>query len=124
MPRTDPERNAVSRVEDLRSTVRGAVLAPSDPGYDAARKVHNGMVDRQPAMIVRCSGVADVMRALDFGVSHGLPIAVRSGGHGLPGYAVCDGGVMIDLSVFSAVTVDPVNKTARAGRRHVGPVRS
>lgn len=114
MPRTDPERNAVSRVEDLRSTVRGAVLVPSDPGYDAARKVHNGMVDRQPAMIVRCSGVADVMRALDFGVSHGLPITVRSGGHGLPGYAVCDGGVMIDLSGFSAVTVDPVNKTARA----------
>jgi FAD/FMN-containing dehydrogenase len=63
------------------------------------------------------------MRALDFGVSQGVPIAIRSGGHGLPGYAVCDGGVMIDLSGFSAVTVDRMNKIARARRRHVGAVR-
>jgi FAD/FMN-containing dehydrogenase len=100
--------------DDLRARMRGAVLTPSDDGYDSARSIHNGMIDRRPAAIVRCGGVADVMRAIEFGVEQRLPVSIRSGGHGLPGFAVCENGVMIDLSGMAAVTVDPAKKVARA----------
>lgn len=101
-------------LETLQSVMRGRVLGAGDEGYDTARKIHNGMIDRHPAAIARCAGVADVKRSLEFSLDNALPVSIRSGGHGLSGYAVCDGGVMIDLSDMTAVSVDPAAKTVRA----------
>lgn len=101
--------------EDLARTVRGRVIRPEDPGYDEARRVWNGMIDRRPALIVECEGTADVIAALEFAGRNGLPISARGGGHGFSGKAVCDDGVVIDLSAMSAVQVDQKAKTARVG---------
>lgn len=100
------------RIDALRASLRGSVLVPGDEGYGTVRSIHNGMIDRHPAVIARCSGVADVKRALEFSVGQGLPVSVRAGGHGLPGFAVCEGGVI--LSGMAAVTVDPARKVGRA----------
>jgi len=93
--------------EALRSTLRGELLEPGSPAYDAARVVWNGMIDRRPALIARCRNAADVVASVNHARSHGLAIAVRSGGHNVAGYAVCDGGLMIDLSLMNAVRVAP-----------------
>ncbi len=108
---------AVSLVPDdfrqLQSAVRGRVLLPGADGYEDARRVVNGMIDRKPAAIVRCAGVADVKAALAHGIERALPISIRCGGHSVPGFAVCEGGVMIDLSGMSSVRVDPGARRAR-----------
>jgi FAD binding domain/Berberine and berberine like len=101
-------------IEQLKGHLRGDLLCPGDEHYDSARTIHNGMIDRRPALIVRCVGVADVMAAVTFARSNNLVVAVRGGGHGVPGFAVCDGGLMIDLTRMKAVRVDPVGRTARA----------
>jgi len=101
-------------IEQLQGRLRGELLSPSHEHYESARKIHNGMIDRRPALIVCCAGVADVMTAVTFARDHNLVVAVRGGGHGVPGFAVCDGGLMIDLSRMKSVRVDPVNRTARA----------
>jgi FAD/FMN-containing dehydrogenase len=101
-------------IEQLKGRLRGELLCPGDDHYDSARTIHNGMIDRRPALIIRCAGVADVMTAVAFARSHHLVVAVRGGGHGVPGFAVCDGGLMLDLSRMKAVRVDPVARTARA----------
>jgi len=101
-------------LEELRSELRGPVIGPADPDYETARKVHNGMIDKRPAVIARCTGVADVMAALQFGLAHGLPIAVRGGGHNVAGKAVCDDGIVIDLSGMKGMRIDPVTRVARA----------
>jgi FAD/FMN-containing dehydrogenase len=88
------------------------MLLPDDPEYDAARGIWNGMIDRRPSVIVRCHGVADVIAAVNFARDHGLLVAVRGGGHGVAGHAVCDGGMMIDLSNMRAVRVDPAARRA------------
>jgi len=98
----------------LRAQIAGSVLLPSDAGYEEARRVHNGMIDRRPALIVRCHGTADVRAAVRFGREHGLEIAVRGGGHNVAGNAVCDGGIVIDLSAMRGVHVDPQGRRARA----------
>ena len=90
------------------------VIGPDDPGYDITRKVHNGMIDKRPAVIARCTGVADVMAALQFGIEHDLPIAVRGGGHNVAGKAVCDDGIVIDLSPMKGMRVDPARRLAQA----------
>ncbi|MFB3922325.1 MAG: FAD-binding oxidoreductase [Terriglobia bacterium] len=102
------------KLEGLKAGLRGPLLVPGDEGYEAARKIHNGMIDRHPAAIVRCAGVADVMRAVNFAREHELLVSVRGGGHGIAGFAVCDGGMMIDLSQMRGVRVDPAARTARA----------
>ena len=99
----------------LRARIRGAVLGPGEPGYDAARRVFNAMVDRRPALIARCAGAADVSAAVTFAREHRLPLSVRGGGHGVTGAAICDGGLTIDLSGMRGVRVDPRHHTARAG---------
>jgi FAD/FMN-containing dehydrogenase len=104
----------VSKVDSLKSTLRGHLLRAGDDGYDTARRIHNGMIDRRPAMIVRCAGVADVKRALEFSRENGLPVSIRCGGHGLAGFAVCNDGVMIDLEQMTSVRVDPASQTASA----------
>jgi len=103
-----------SVLAELRDDVRGQVVGPHDPEYDTARKVHNGMIDKRPAVIVHCTGVADVRTALRWGLDQGLPVAVRSGGHNVAGKAVCDDGIVIDLSRMKGMRVDPVRRVARA----------
>jgi FAD/FMN-containing dehydrogenase len=99
----------------LQARMRGLVIDPSDPGYASARRVWNGAVDRHPAMIACCQDTADVVTAVGFGRAHDLPIAVRAGGHGVAGRAVCDGGLVIDLRALSQVRVDPRQQLALAG---------
>src|SRR5437763_4217285 len=105
------EEAAVQQVAD---GLRGPLLRPGDAGYDEARRVWNGMIDRRPALIARCAGVADVMQAVRFGRTHRLLLSVRGGGHNITGNAVCEAGLMIDLSPMKSVRVDPVKRTARA----------
>jgi FAD/FMN-containing dehydrogenase len=104
-----------SNVELLRTTTTGTVLLPGDPGYDEARSVWNGAIDRRPAVIVRCSGPDDVAAALRYAQGAGLEVTVRGGGHGYWGAAVRDGGLMVDLSPIRHVVVDPVARRARVG---------
>jgi FAD/FMN-containing dehydrogenase len=99
-------------VEELRQSVRGTIVVPGDAEYDGARAVWNGMIDRRPALVVRCGGVADVVAAVQFARSQGLEIAVRGGGHSLPGFSTTDGGVVIDLSRMRGVTVDAAARRA------------
>lgn len=95
------------QIEAFRSQLRGELLEPASAAYDAARMVWNGMIDRRPALIARCKNAADVAASINFARNHGLVIAVRSGGHNVAGYAVCDGGLMIDLSAMNGVHVLP-----------------
>jgi hypothetical protein len=108
-PRTTPPTAAV---DALKVTVLGTVVAPDDPEYDAARAVWNAMIDRRPALIVRCKATADVMDAVRFAREHALPISIRGGGHNVAGHAVAEGGLMIDLSGMRAVRVDPQARRA------------
>jgi FAD/FMN-containing dehydrogenase len=100
-------------VENLQSSLRGETLTQQDDGYDAARAVWNAMIDRRPRLIVRCKGTADVIDAVNFARDQNLPIAIRGGAHNVAGHAVCDGGVMIDLSLMRSVWVDPSARRAR-----------
>ncbi len=101
-------------VNDLAGQVSGPVLGPADTGYDAARAVHNGMIDRRPALIVRCRQTSDVVAALALARRAGLEVSIRGGGHNVAGRAVTDGGVMIDLAEMKRITVDPGRATATA----------
>ena len=105
---------AEDTIAAFKTTLRGALLRPGDDGYEAARTLWNAMIDKRPALIVRCVGVADVIQAINFARTHDLLVAVRGGGHNVAGNAVCDGGLMIDLSPMKSVHVDPVRRTARA----------
>jgi FAD/FMN-containing dehydrogenase len=101
-------------VDGLRSRFRGALLRPGEEGYDEARRVWNGAINRRPALIARCAGADDVAEAVRFAREHDLLVSVRGGGHSVAGYGVCDDGLMIDLSLMKAVRVDPTARTARA----------
>ena len=101
-------------VDGLRGLFTGDVLEPSDLDYEQARQVHNGMVDKRPALIARCQNTADVVDAVNFGRDNGLEIAVRGGGHNIAGRAVTDGGLMIDLAPMKGTYVDPGRGTVRA----------
>ncbi|HCE07041.1 MAG TPA: FAD-linked oxidase, partial [Oxalobacteraceae bacterium] len=94
-------------IDDFKSKLRGKLLQPDDPGYDDARKIWNAMIDRRPAMIVRCAGTADVLCSVAFARDHGLLLAIRGGAHNIAGDAVCDGGLVIDLSGMKSVRIDP-----------------
>lgn len=97
----------------LETRMRGPVLTPQSAGYDDARQIWNGMIDRRPAVIARCLGTADVMACVRFAAEHRLLTAVRSGGHNIAGSAMCEGGLVIDLSLMRSVQVDPEARTAR-----------
>jgi FAD/FMN-containing dehydrogenase len=105
---------AAQAVDTLTSLVRGQVVRPQDPTYDEVRQVHNGMIDRRPAVIVRCSGTADVLHCVRAARENDLLVSVRGGGHGVAGFAVCEGGLMIDLSTARGVRVDCEQRTAHA----------
>lgn len=104
----------ISDIERLRRTIRGELVLPDDPGYDQARRVWNGMVDRRPAAIIYCAEPDDVVSAVSFAKSRNLLVAVRGGGHNVAGSSVCDDGVVIDVSRMKRIEVDPVRRVARA----------
>ena len=108
-------QTVTGNVDSLRMEVTGPVLLPGDAGYDAARSVWNGDIDRRPAVIVQCAGPDDVSTVLAYAKEHGLEVAVRGGGHGYWGAAVPEGGFMIDLSEIDHVVVDPSARRARVG---------
>src|SRR5271169_630139 len=93
-------------VQEFRASLRGPLLTVGQEGYDAARRVWNGMIDKHPSLIARCADVADVVRAVTFARERELLLAVRGGGHSFPGYSTCDGGLVIDLSSMNSVRVD------------------
>ena len=102
-----------SIAKDLKGSTRGEVLLPGDNGYEEARKIWNGMIDRHPALIIRCHGASDVIKAVKFARQHGLVVSVKGGGHNVAGNAVNDHGMMIDLSKMRSVRIDPINRRAR-----------
>jgi FAD/FMN-containing dehydrogenase len=101
-------------VAELAAAMRGRVVRPGDSDYDQARAIWNGAHDRYPALVAQCAGVADVIRAIEFARSEELRVAVRSGGHSIPGHSSVDGGIVVDLSPMQGIRVDPQRRTARA----------
>lgn len=102
------------QIDGLRAALRGALCLPGEPGYETARTIWNAMIDRRPALIVRAMGAADVIRTVNLAREHGLLLAVRGGGHNIAGNAVCEGGLMLDLTPMKSVRVDPAGRTVRA----------
>ncbi len=100
-------------MDGLGEELRGELLRPGDPNYDERRAVWNGMIDRRPALIVRAMGASDVIATVNFAREQNVLLAVRGGGHNIAGNAVCDDGVMLDLSAMRSVRVDPAEQTAR-----------
>src|SRR5581483_6186684 len=101
-------------LEELKARVRGQTITRGDEGYESARRVYNGMIDKRPQVIVRCSDVADVMASVEFAREHGLDLSIRGGSHSVPGFGTNDDGIVIDLVEMNGVRVDPQNRTARA----------
>src|SRR6516162_1912597 len=101
-------------LDQLRSAVACEVFTSEDVGYDQVRQIHNGMIDRRPAVIVRCQNTADVVDAVKFAREHELEISVRGGGHNVAGRAVTDGGLMVDTQTMKGVYVDPASRRVRA----------
>ena len=104
-----------TQLDTLREQIRGAVIGPADPGYDDARAVRNGMIDKRPAVIVQPVNAGDVMTAVRYAADHDLSVAVRGGAHSVPGFGTADDAVVVDLSAMRAVRVDPLTHTARVG---------
>ncbi|NML34409.1 FAD-binding oxidoreductase [Paraburkholderia antibiotica] len=105
-----------SAIDEFKSGLRGQLLLPDTPDFDTARSIWNAMIDRSPAMILRCAGVADVRHGIAFARDNGLPLAVRGGGHNIGGSALCDDGLVLDLSALKSVRIDP-----QARRAYVEP---
>ena len=101
-------------VEEFKTSLRGKLIRPGDEDYDEARTVFNAMIDRYPALIIRCAGIADVIDSVNFARDNNLLVAVRGGGHNVTGNAVCDGGIVIDLSQMKGMQVDPLARTVHA----------
>ncbi len=108
------ESSVAQGVSKLSGTFGGQLLLPADPGYEEARKVHNGLVNKRPALIARCKGTADIADAVNLARELRLEVAIRGGGHNVAGRATVDGGLMIDLSTMKGIHVDPKTRTARA----------
>jgi FAD/FMN-containing dehydrogenase len=106
---------ANATIKEFGEGLRGSIIGPDDSGYDDARKVHNGMIDKKPLMIVYCKDVADVIRTVNFARNNDLLLSVRCGGHNAGGLGICDDGVVLDLSGIKYTHVDPVAKTVVAG---------
>jgi FAD/FMN-containing dehydrogenase len=96
-----------SKIASFKASLRGQFLEPHDPSYEEVRALYNGMIDKRPLMIARCTNAADVMKAVNFGRESNLLVAIRGGGHNGPGLGSCDGGLVIDLSPMKGVRVDP-----------------
>ena len=105
-------------IDTFKASLRGELIQPDDKGYDEARKLYNGMIDKRPGLIARCADVADVVTAVDFGRENNLLVAIRGGGHNGPGLGSCDDGLVIDLSRMRGIRVDPSNRTVQVGPGH------
>lgn len=110
------EETILSKIETdgFKASLRGELLLPGEEGYDKSRSIWNGMIDKYPAMVVKCAGTSDVIAAVNFARENKLILAVKAGGHSFAGRSTCDGGLLIDLSSMKSVRVDPFNQTARA----------
>ena len=102
------------QLDELRQRVRGEVIAEGDAGYDEARRVWNGVIERRPALVVYCTGNADVIASIAFAREHGLPVSVRGGGHNVAGTAVAEGAVVLDLGAMRNVSVDLADQSVTA----------
>jgi FAD/FMN-containing dehydrogenase len=114
MTMTHQVENQDAVVSHLKGRVRGPLLRPGDPAFEEARSVWNAMIDRRPSLIVRCLGVSDVVACVNAAREHGLPVSVKGGGHNIAGLAVCEGGLMLDMSLMRGVWVNPAERVARA----------
>src|SRR5215470_11598199 len=103
-----------STISVIRGRFTGDLLGPGDEGYDEARMLFNAMIDHRPRLIVRCTGAADVVAGVLLARETGLPLSIKGGGHGVNGHAVCDDGIMLDLSPMNRIDVDPDAKVVRA----------
>ena len=101
-------------VRKFKESLRGELILADDAGYDDARSIWNAMIDRRPALIARCLGVADVVACVNFAREHGIALSIKGGGHNIAGLAVCEGGLMLDMARMRGVWVDPAARTARA----------
>src|SRR5213594_1062026 len=106
--------SSITTIDQIAASFAGQLLQPTDPAYDDARRVHNGLVDKRPVLIARCRGVADIADAVKLAGAMNVDVAVRGGGHNVAGRATIDGGLMIDLSPMKGIHVDPRARTARA----------
>ena len=104
----------VDSIDQVAHSFTGRLVRPSDQGYDDLRRVHNGLIDKHPALIARCSGIADVVHAVQLARTLDLEVAVRGGGHNVAGHATIDHGLMIDVSSMKGIHVDPRSRTVRA----------
>jgi FAD binding domain/Berberine and berberine like len=104
-----------AQIEALKASLRGELIQPGDGGYEAARKVYNGLIDKRPALIARCADVTDVIAAVNFGRENGLLVSIRGGGHNAGGLGICDDGLVIDLSLIRYTRVDPATRTVWVG---------
>ena len=111
---TGPTRIGEATIAEFAAGLRGKAIRPGDEDYDLERSIWNGAHDRHPALIVRCAGVADVIRTVDLARSEGLPLAVRGGGHSIPGFSTVDGGILLDLAQMRGIQVDPARRTVTA----------
>ena len=109
--------------DEVNASFTGELIGPGDPGYEQARRVHNGLIDKHPALIARCHTVPDVLDAVNFGREQAAEISVRGGGHNVAGRAVTEGGLMIDLSLMKGIKVDPRGRPSGPGRRHLEGVQ-
>ena len=107
-------RVTTTPAQELQAQLRGTLLHPGDTGYDDSRTIWNGMIDRRPALVARCVGVGDVVACVRFAREQRMPLSIKGGGHNIAGLAVCDDGLMIDLSLMRGVWVDPIGRVARA----------
>src|SRR5574341_744310 len=101
---------AAAALQEFGASLRGRLLLPAGEGYDAARTIHNASIDRRPAIIARCASAADVISCVRFAREHALLVSVRGGGHSIAGKAVCDGGLVIDLSGMKGIRVEPAQR--------------
>lgn len=108
-----PAADVAQAVQELATALRGELIVPEDAGYNDARNVYNGMIDKRPALIARCAHIADVIAAITFAREHKLPLAIRGGGHNGAGLGTVDDGVVVDLAPMNGVRVNPANRTAR-----------
>src|SRR6266849_4706224 len=104
----------MSTLDQLKSQLHGDLITPKSAEYNSVRQIWNGMIDKRPAAIARCNGVADVVATVRFAAESNMLLAIRGGGHNVAGLATCDGGIVIDMSRMKGAHVDPVRRTVRA----------
>ena len=108
--------SAIEVPDQVRASFTGDLIDPADPAYDETRRVHNGLIDKRPALIARCRTVPDIVDAVTIGREQATEISVRGGGHNVAGLGVTDGGLMIDLAPMKGIRIDPARRTIWAGR--------